>query len=338
MTPISRMLQSAAGTLQAISETAPGERGRRAAAGALVLRAVELALTAEEGSGFVLARARTEVDALPGSRDKSQLQRLLVQLDDADSPVDEALLAESLVDYAFELETTSRLPEADAALALALSLAPQDATIPLHAGRVARKMVDGERALALYRSAQALDRENGRIARLARVGEAVVSADPERMLGRAIREAVLAGDMEAAAVGLEERARVRRAAGRRMAAARDLCVATARFADLVDRARVAHELADIFVAAGDGLAAREAVLLALALGDSSQRDHARSRLHTISRELGDQVGMRRWRAFERPSLVSLSARARVPQAESTAPRLARWRETVAESSFACASA
>ncbi|HEX5727071.1 MAG TPA: hypothetical protein VFX98_16460, partial [Longimicrobiaceae bacterium] len=66
-----------------------------------------------------------------------------------------------------------------------------------------------------------------------------------------------------------------------------------------------------------------------ACGDAPQQDHARSRLHTLARDLGDQVGMRRWRSFSRPALVSLSAYRPAPAARTRAPRLARWRRALA---------
>ncbi|HEX2203048.1 MAG TPA: hypothetical protein VHG91_07110, partial [Longimicrobium sp.] len=111
---------------------------------------------------------------------------------------------------------------------------------------------------------------------------------------------------------------------------RDLCLAAARFTDPVDRARVAHELAGVTLAGGDADAAREALLVALAWGDAPQQDHARSRLHTLSRDVGDQVGTRRWRSFKRPSIVSLSAYRPAASARSAAPRLRRWREALGE--------
>jgi hypothetical protein len=91
---------------------------------------------------------------------------------------------------------------------------------------------------------------------------------------------------------------------------------------------VAHELAGITLAAGDAAAAREALQLALAWGDAPQQDHARTRLHTLARDLGDQVGMRRWRSFKRPPLVSMSAYRPAPATQSLAPRLLRWRESL----------
>lgn len=328
MAPASAAADAAANILQHISESTGGERARRAVAGALVLRAAEQRLNGAPGGSFMAARAVREVAALAGGAERSILQRLLLLLEEcAGAPVED-VLAGSLVDYACELERTRRLPEADAALTLARCVAAKDAEIALHAGRVARKLGDHARALALYRTARELDCMGGAIGRLAAIGEAVVSTDPVRALSRAIRQARRAGDAEAAAVGLEERARLRRAAGNRRGAIRDLCLAAMRYPDPVDRSRAAHEVADVTTAAADLFGAREALLAALAFGDAPQRDHARSRLHTLSRDLGDQLGMRRWRSFKRPSLVSLSVSGRGPSASSAAPRLARWRESL----------
>jgi tetratricopeptide (TPR) repeat protein len=311
--------------LQPISETTANERERRREAGALVLRTVEQVFRHAEGWEFVAVRAEREVAALSSSAEKAMLGRLLRRLEEA-APA--AGLADVLVAYAYELEKARRLPEADSALALARVLAPREAAIALHAGRVTRRLGQPDRALRFYRVARTLDRSGGTIARLAAVGEAVVSVEPERELARAVRTAVRAGDREAAAVALEERARVRRAAGRPRAAARDLGVAALRYADAVDRARVAHELADLMLVLGDAPATREALLAALQLGDGSQRDHARGRLHTLCRDTGDQIGMRRWRSASRPALTSLSLRPRRSAATTAAPWLARWRERV----------
>jgi hypothetical protein len=310
-------------TLRHISETERGERARRAAAGALVLRAVELAV-AGEPDAFTLRRAAAEVAGLEKSAEKTILLRAVRVLEEGAA---EARLSAAMVSYACELETTRRLPEAEAAIGLALSLDAGSGATALHAARLARKMGDRQRALALYCAARDLDGGSGVIARLAAVGEAVVSDDGERRLGRVIRRALRAGDAESAAVGLEERAALRRAAGDRRGAARDLWTAAARYTDPVDRARAAHALAGAALALGDAGAAREALRVALAWGDAPQKEHARARLHTLSRDLGDQVGTRRWRSFQRPSLVSLSAYRPVP---SQAPRLLRWREALGE--------
>jgi hypothetical protein len=312
--------------LRQISETERGERSRRAAAGALVLAAVERAIhgTTDE---FGMRRARREAEGLERSPEKSILLRVLIVLEEAADPC--ARVGAPLVQYACELERTRRLPEANAAASLALVVDAGSAATALHAARLARKLGERERALALYCAARDLDGGSGVIARLAAVGEAVVGTDPERGLTRAVRSALRAGDAESAAVGLEERAAVRRARGNRAGAARDLCLAAARFTDGVDRARVAHELAGVVLAMGDAAGAREAVLAALDWGDAPQKDHARTRLHTLARDVGDQVGMRRWRSFQRPSLVSLSAYRPTAGGRSMAPRLARFREAMA---------
>jgi len=315
---------TAASTFRQISETERGERALRAAAGALVLACVERARNGGVDE-FSHRRARAEVERLGKSPERSILLRLLLMVE-GDSLAG-TRLATALVSYACELERTRRLVEADAAAALALALDGTTSATALHAARLARKLGHRERALALYCAARDLD-GGGAIARLAEVGEAVVSDDAVRALGRAVRRALAADDAEAAAVGLEERAAARRAHGDRPGAARDLLLAAARFADPVDRARVAHELAGVTLAAGDADAAREALRLALAWGEAPQRDHARTRLHTLSRDVGDQVGMRRWRSFKRPPLVSMSASRAAPGARSLAPRLLRWREAL----------
>jgi hypothetical protein len=310
---------SAAAALMSISETERGERARRAAAGALVLRAA----AGGAADAFTLRRAEREVAALEKSAERTILSRLLRIVEEGSEG---GRLSAALVSYACELERTRRLPEANAAASLALELDAACGATALHAARLARRAGERERALALYCAARDLDGGNGPIARLAAVGEAVVSDGAERRLGATVRRALRAGDAEAAAVGLEERAAVRRAAGNLRGAARDLWAAAARFTDPVDRARAAHALAGALLAGGDPLAAREALLAALACGDLPQQDHARSRLHTLARDLGDQVGTRRWRSFQRPSLVSLSAYRPVPARRSAAGRLLRWRE------------
>jgi hypothetical protein len=328
MNSIPQAMCAAAGELQRISDANFGPRGQRAAVVALVLRTFDQQLNGEQVARFSLRRAATEVERIDAGAERAILTRLLLLEGSLSDPEALESIVELLVDYGYELELTRRLPEADAVLALARALAPDSPGVALHAGRVARKQGDRERALALYCAARRLDRASGTLARLAEIGEAVVSPDPLPLLGVALRRAVGASDAEAAAVALEERARVRRGRGDRSGAARDLCIAAVRFSDPVDRARVAHQLADLFATVGDALAVREALLLALSVGDASQRDHARARLHAVSRDLHDEIGARRWRSFQPPSLVSLSTRSRVSEPSSSAPRLARWREQV----------
>lgn len=324
MTIPSHALQAAAGAMQQISDANPGARGRRATIVALVLRAIQQFSEDGESADFLVRRAESEIERVESRAERSYLRRILDRL----IAHEISAVCPLLMDYAADLEEARRLPEADAVLALARSLEPTRADVALRAGRIARLQGDHDRALELYAVARTLDGGDGPIARLSAIGEAVAEGS-ERALTRGIRAAVLAGDHEAAGVGLEERGRLRRSAGNRRGAARDFAIAAGRYGDNVDRARVAHLLADLYIAGNDPLAAREALLLALAAGDRSQRDHAHARLHTLSRDLGDQVGMRRWRSFERPTLVSLSGRRSVPDTRSSAPKVARWRERLA---------
>lgn len=313
-------LTEAAGALRRVAETRPGRRGRRASVVALVLNSIAETARGGAGAEFMRRRAGIEVERLSSGAERVMLRRLLCVEFDA------ARVAGWLNDYAAGLEDARRLDEAATVIELARALEPKRAEFALRAGRIARLGGNPERALALYRLASRLDGRGGAIARLAAVGEATVAADAERALAVAIRESIRTGDQEAAAVGLEERARTRRAKGDRDGAARDLAIAAARYPDAVDRARAAHQLADLFIAANDPAAAREALLFALESGDSTQRDHARGRLHTIARDLGDQLAMRRWRSSRPPALVSLSAKVRGPTNESRLTDVIRWRD------------
>ncbi|HEX8906965.1 MAG TPA: hypothetical protein VF771_19090, partial [Longimicrobiaceae bacterium] len=151
-------LQTAASTFRQISETERGERARRAAAGALSLACVERARTGDLDE-FSLRRARREAEALEKSPEKSILLRLLILAEAA--RLDEPRTAKALVSYACELERTRRLPEADAAVTLALALDGTGSATALHAARLARKLGDRERALALYCAARELDGGSG---------------------------------------------------------------------------------------------------------------------------------------------------------------------------------
>jgi hypothetical protein len=326
MPNLTSALQDTAGALQLISDAATGDRRHRAAVGALAMRVVQSALDGDPGYPFLATRAARELDTLPRGAERSILGRLLSLAEEGPSRECGGPLSWLLVAYAFELETTQRLPEAELAVVLARAITPDCAEIALHGGRVARKMRRHECALLLYREAQALDTGDGAIARLAAIGEAVVSEDAARGVGRAMRRAVRAGDSEAAAVALEERARLRRAQGWRRGAIRDLCMAVLRFSDPVDRGRAAHELTDIAITLSDVATAREALLVALTCGNGPQQDHALSRLYTLARQQGDQLGMRRWRSFSRPALVSITS-SRTTGVPSPAARvLARFRE------------
>ncbi|HEX2208758.1 MAG TPA: hypothetical protein VHG93_13855, partial [Longimicrobium sp.] len=188
MTQATQTAAAAQDTLRHISETERGERARRAAAGALVLRVVELSAGGAPDE-FTLRRARAEVERLEKSAEKSILARALRVLETGAAA---GPLSAALVSYACELEKTRRLPEADAAITLALALDEGSGATALHAARLARKMGDRQRALVLYCAARDLDGGDGQIARFAQIGEAVVSDDGVRMPGGVIRRALRA--------------------------------------------------------------------------------------------------------------------------------------------------
>lgn len=321
MTNPSEALETAVGALERLSASAAGARGSRASVVALVLRTLEETAAGADPARFIARRAEVEVRKITGGPERAILTRLL-----ACSASDGVRVAQLLSDYSAILEESGRLDEASAVIDLACSMAPTCAAVALRAGRIARLRGQGEQALEHYRRAGELDADDGALARMAAIGVAAVAADPVRALGKAKRVAVRAGDGEAAAVAHEERARVRRLRGDRAGAVRDLALAAARYGDPIDRARIAHQIADVFVAAGDPAAAREALLFALEVGDSSQRDHAVARLHTIAREMNDQLGMRRWRSKSPPPFVSLTGRPSVRTEEPRATSVARWRE------------
>lgn len=317
--------------LQRIAAETVGARARRAAAGAVVLRGVQAALAGGDGVRFLAARALAELEALGAAPEARVLLALACRIG---ADPERERVAGLAAAYAGVLEESARHAEAAAVLELARALAPGDAGLALQAARIARKSGEPARARALYREAAALDdcgsldgAAGGRIARLARMGEALLAAEPERALSVSVREAVIAGDAQAAAVGLEERAGLRRSAGNWRGAARDLAVAALRYGAPVDRGRAAHLLADVALAAGDALAGREALLAALVVGDARQRELARARLRRLSRELGDRLGVRRWSgAGGAAPLVALGLGPAARRAgRSMAPALLRWR-------------
>jgi hypothetical protein len=176
---------------------------------------------------------------------------------------------------------------------LASELRPGCAATALHVARAARRAGDSEAARAHYERAAALDRD-GRIARLARIGEAMLSRRAERRISEEIRRAVRSGDGEAAGVGLEARASLRCESARCRDAIRDLCACALRYPDREDQARAAQRVAALLIATHDPDAAREALLLAHRIGTAEQRAESRARLYALSEELGDALGMKRW--------------------------------------------
>jgi tetratricopeptide (TPR) repeat protein len=305
------------------ADSAPGAPAQAAAAGELVLRASRAVFDDVPGAAFLARRALAAAAGLPSGAARHALHALACEIALGAEP---ARASSLLVGHAALQEEAGQLAAAAEAAELALALNPADPEITLHAARIQRKLGRPEQALALYRRAGELADGAG-LVRLARIGEALVMAEPEPALAGCIREALRAGDGEASGVAYEERARIRRARGDRRGAATDLARAALRYRDRRDRGRSAHLLADVLVAAGDVGGAREALLAALHAGDDAQRAHARVRLHGLARDCGDRVGQRRWRSSARPGLVSLGTGRRPAHggAASAAGLLARWR-------------
>ena len=215
---------------------------------------------------------------------------------------------------------------------LASELKPECATTALHTGRAARRAGDVEAARSHYARARDLDHE-GRIARLARIGEAMVSRSGEQ-LSREIRDAVRSGDREAAGVGLEARATFRCETARCRDAIRDLCACALRYPDREDQARAAERVAMLLTEANDLDAAREALLLVHEIGTEEQRANARRHLHGVSVQLGDVLGMRRWSSSgATPLFTRVGAAAALAATAPRSPRRALpvirdWRNAV----------
>lgn len=301
--------------------TAPPARDP-ASAPTLILATVQAVRAGAVHAPFLLRRVEQQVSrAAAGTRRAAR--SLLVALRGA--PHDAPALARGLVCYGGALEAEGQLADAGGVLALARTLRPECAEVLLHAARVARKRGLRGEANRLYQEVRTVAGDDAHLGRMARVGEALLAKDPLHALGRALRAAVRAGDTEAAAVAQEERAHARRAGGDRGGALRDYLGASARYQDPVDRARVLHAAADLLTAAGDPLGAREVLLLALDEGRPEQRVHARSRLHALSRALGDELGRRRWIGRHGTPLVSLTPSRLCATSRSRAAVVARWR-------------
>src|SRR5688572_763622 len=107
---IPQAMCDAAGELQRISEVNAGPRGQRAAAVALVLRTFERPLHGLAPSAFSLRRAAAEVARMESGTERALLSRLLQLEGSLDDPESLDATVELLVDYAYELELTRRLP------------------------------------------------------------------------------------------------------------------------------------------------------------------------------------------------------------------------------------
>ena len=205
-----------------------------------------------------------------------------------------------------------------------MEMAGEDGELILHAARISRKAGDLDRARSLYRRVRRFEGPDTRLTLMAEVGLALLSSDSEKELGRVLRRAVYQNDPEVAGVALEERAAARRRRGDRKGALRDYAAACLRYEDPADRGRVIHAAADVLVAAGDPLAARQVLLEIEELGVAGQWSRARSRLREISRALGDELGIRRWKADVHRQLVSLAPSKQVSRERSLLPEVSRW--------------
>ena len=207
----------------------PSDRAARREASGVVLRALALEACGSRGAAFVRRRAEREVERLGPSRERRLLTKLL-----ATAPGEARVRSKLLATYAAELEREGRLAEASAALLLARRMDRESPELVLRAARLARLTGRIGRARRLYARVRALDGRAGHWARLASVGEALLSPDPYAALTDAIQAAVRADDDAAAAVGLEERAALRRRIGDEAGAHRDRCSAVFRLARAVN--------------------------------------------------------------------------------------------------------
>jgi len=301
----------------------------------LVRRAVREARDGDPAASFTLRRAELE---LAGAQSAAPLRRVLSRvresLDAGDAFADQ--VSDVLVRSGGTLERRRSFEAAQGLYELATELRPLCAKTALHAARAAREAGDPEAARAHYARVIALD-DGGRLARLARMGEAILEGAGERLLSREIRHAVLAGDEEMAGVGLEARALLRCGSLRCREAIRDLCACALRYPDPDDRARVVERLAGLLLDEGDLQGAREALLLLHEIGDGAQRALAVERLYRVSERLGDRVGVYRWRGRNAPPAArqggegdGAGGSAGERRATLPLPVLQRWRDAVVE--------
>jgi tetratricopeptide (TPR) repeat protein len=292
-------------------------RERELETGRLILRA------AAKRDAFLTRRATEAAAAL----DASPARRALVRC--ADALAGQGDVSAGLLAFGAVLE---RHGEHDAAYEAYRASLPNtsDSCAGLHVARAARRSGRREEALEMYRRL-GTDCDDRHVRLLARIGEALVSADPLSSLTSAIGAARAAHDAEALAVAREERARYQLAACNFDGALRDLAGAAVRFHDCVDRVRVLHRMGELLSARGDLDAAREVLLAALDIVDDRARAHTVQRLRTVARSMGDQLELRRTRGPGNASITTLAATTsrRVPPGESRVLRLRRRRAALA---------
>jgi len=268
----------------------PEQKERELETGRLTQRAVRSLLEGRRDADFLVKRARAAVAALEPGAPQQALRRVMAALD---APLDREALSAALASYGGMLERRRDAGNAVGPFETALRVRPGSAPLLLHAARANRKAGHRERAMALYRRVR--KRGDARLARFAEIGQALLADAPDDALGAILRASESAGDAEAAAVALEERARLRQRSGRLADAVDDLVRAGLRYDHRGDRLRVARSLGDLLVAAGSLDAAREALWTAAQLAGPTDLADVAGRLRSIAREQGDEVGQRRWR-------------------------------------------
>lgn len=276
---------------------APASRG----IGALVL---QLARRRVDPASFPARRTRAAVTSLPDPVEARLARRVVDCFTGVERNLPRGLTA--LVSWAGYLETRGKLEAADRILKVAVELSPLDPELSLHAARIARKAGNHHRAQGLYDDVERLDDGTGRFALLGRVGHAMIHPDAPGELARVLREALRAGETEAAAVAQEARGLERAARGDRAGGLRDLLIAAVRFGDPADVGRIGHRVADLLVSSGLPTVARRVLDETARVALPEQARWARARLYDLARLSGDEVGCRRWKDDRQAGLVSLS--------------------------------
>lgn len=319
--------------LQPSSASTPRARSPRdheVEAGRLVLRVADLQHAGEAGAPagvFVWRRAVAAVDALGDGPGRRVLARALEALYEDDAAERGApALTRALACWGGVLERHGELDAAIEVYDAAMRHDPGDAELALHAARARRLKGDRTGAAELYARVRALA-GIGPLSSYARLGQALLEEDAVSALGAVLSSALEGGELEVAAVALEERARLHRRAGDAEAAVRDLMEAALLYLDASDRVRIAHALADLLLAKHDAAGAREALSAGLDVALPAHRPHLVSRLRSVARAQGDELGLRRWPPSGPSPLVSLAPlRAGRAERPSNAPMLREWRD------------
>lgn len=305
----------------------PEGKERELETGRLAQRAVRSWLEGRRDASFLVKRARAAVAALEPGPVQQALGRVVAALD---APVERETLTAALASYGGVLERRQHCAGAVGPFETALMVRPGSTPLMLHAARANRKAGHRERALALYRRVR--KRGDGRMARFSEIGQALLADAPDDALGAVLRASESAGDAEAAAVALEERAQIRRRSGRLADAVDDLVRAGLRYDDRGDRLRVARALGDLLMAAGSLDAAREALWTAAELAGPADIADVAGRLRSIAMEQGDEVGQRRWRPVcPSPFVDQASSRGVRDPSPGFVDVIRGWRESLAGS-------